>query len=132
MDVGVSGLVTCVLAKRGCQLAQRLGYRIIRDGVYQSKFEGSRRRDFFGGYEKLQRPSLPNQTRQALRASPSRHQAKGSAAMSEDRIRSGNSSMTGEREIEASTHAVAFYGGDDRGGITGDCIMSCCPMTENS
>src|ERR1035437_5949343 len=78
--------------------------------------------DFFRGGEKLQRSSLSDQARQALRSSPSGHEAKSGAAMSEDGVGSGDSSVTGEREIEASAHAVAFDGGDGGRGIAGDCV----------
>src|SRR5208282_2675141 len=69
----------------------------------------------------------PDQARQALRASPSGHEAESGAAMSEDGVRCGDPAVTGEREIETSAHAVAFDGGDDGGGIAGECVHECLP-----
>jgi len=42
--------------------------------------------------------------------------------MSENGAGSGDSAVTGEREIKASAHAVAFDRSDDRGGIACDCV----------
>ncbi|MGA9413781.1 MAG: hypothetical protein WBV60_03775, partial [Terriglobales bacterium] len=64
-------------------MPERLGNRIGGDGIHQSNLESPRGRDFFCSGKKLQRPSLPDQTRQALRPSPSGHEAESRAAMSE-------------------------------------------------
>ena len=116
---------------RGLQLTQRLRNRIVGDGIHHSDFEGSGGGDFFRGDEKLERSALPDQARQALRTSPSGHEAESGAAMSKDGMGRGDPAVTGEREIETSAHAVAIDGGDDRGGKLAIAFMSVCPMAEN-
>lgn len=83
--------------KSELQLTQSFGDGIVGDGIHQSHFQGSGGGDLLRGDEKLQRPSLSDQARQALRSSPSGHEAEGGAAMSEDGVRSGDPAMTGER-----------------------------------
>ena len=85
-----------------------LGNGIVGDRIDHSYFEGSGSGDFFRGDEKFQRSALPDQARQALRASPSGHEAESGTAMSEDGVGRGDPAMTGEREIQSSAHAVAF------------------------
>ena len=63
-----------------------------------------------------------------MRPTPSGHQAESRAAMSEDGVRSGDSTVTRECEVETSAHAMAFDGGDDRGGIGFDCVHE--PLSE--
>jgi len=101
------------------------GDGIIGDSIHQSDFERSRGVNFFCGDEEFQRSGLPDQARQALRASPSGDEAECSAAMSEDGLGCGDPAVTGEREVETSAHAVAFDGGDDAGRIAGDCVHQC-------
>ncbi len=101
---------------------QNLGHRIVGNGIHQSNFQRPPRGNFFRGHKKFQRSSLPNQPRQALRASPSRHETKSGTAMSERRVRRSNSSVTGQREIKTSSHAGAFNRGDDRSRVAGDGI----------
>jgi len=97
-----------------------MSHRIVGDGIHQSNFQRPRGGNFFRSHEKLQRPTLPDQSRQTLRSSPSGHEAQSSAAMSEHGVRRGNSAMTSQREIKTSAHAVAFNRGDHRSGIAGD------------
>ncbi len=106
-------------------MTQGLGDGIVCDCIHQSDFEGSGGGDFFCGDKKFQRSALPDQARQPLRASPSGHEAESGAAMSEDGVGRGDPAVTGEREIKTSAHAVAFDGGDDRGGIAGECVHEC-------
>ena len=80
------------------------------------------RQRFFRRCQKLQRSSLPNQTRQALRPSPSGHEAESRAAMSEHRVRRGDPAVTCQRKIKPSAHAMALDRSDNRSGITGDCV----------
>ena len=101
-------------------MAHSLSDRIIGDCIHQSDFEGSDGGDFFRGNEQLERPALPDQAWQALRAAPSGHEAESGAAMSKDCVRSGDPPVTGERKIKPSAHAVAFDRGDDGDGIAGD------------
>src|SRR5208282_6014558 len=75
--------------------------------------------------KKFQRSALPDEARQALRTSPSGHEAESGAAMSEDGVGCGDPAVTGEREIKTSAHAVAFDGGDHGGGIAGECVHEC-------
>ena len=67
---------------------------------------------FLGGQKHLQRPSLADQARQTLRPAPSRYQSKGSAAVSEDGVRTGNASLARQSEIKTSAHTVAVDGRD--------------------
>jgi len=41
--------------------------------------------------------------------------------MAEGGLGRGDAMVTGESQVEASTHAVAFNGGNDGGGMAGDC-----------
>lgn len=107
------------------QLTQRLRNRIVGDGIHHSDFERLCGGDFFRGDEKLERSALADQTRQALRTSPSGHEAESGAAMSKDGVGRGDPAVTGEREIETSAHAVAINGGDDGDGVAGDCVHEC-------
>ncbi len=102
------------------QSPQCLRHGIVGDRIHQSNFESSRGGDFFRRDKKLQRSSLPDQSRQALRPSPSRHEAEGGATMAKNSVGRGDPAVTGEREIETSAHAVAFDRGHDRRGIAGD------------
>jgi hypothetical protein len=117
-----SGLAGC-----GCELTHGLGDGIVRDCINQSDFEGSRGGNLFCGDKKLQRSALPDQARQALRASPSGHEAESGAAMSEDGVGRGDPAVTGEREIKTSAHAVAFDGSDDGDGIARECVHESLP-----
>src|ERR1035437_3576687 len=110
----------CAPSARRLQLAQRLGNGIVGDCIHQSNFERASGGAFFCGDEKLQRSAFPDQAWQALHTSPSGHEAESGAAMSEDGVGSGDPSVTGERKIKTSSHAVAFDRGNDGGGITGD------------
>jgi len=103
-------------------LPERYGYGIFGESIHQSNFESSGGWDFFCGNEKFQSLALPDQAWQALRASPSGHKTEGGAAVSENGVGSGDPAVTGEREIKASAHTVAFDGGNDGGGIAGDCV----------
>src|SRR6202142_4187891 len=101
--------------------------RGFRDGVggdciEQSNLKGSRSGDFFRRYKKLERSSLPDQAGETLRSSPTCDQAQSGAAMAEDRAGGGDSAMTGEGQVESSTHAMAFDGGGYRGGLAGNCV----------
>lgn len=94
--------------------SQRLSQRIVADGFDKSDLEGAGAGHFFGSDEEFQCSSLPDQPREALRPTPTGHQAKRGAAMSEDRMRRSNPPMTSERQIESPTHAMSFNGRDHR------------------
>jgi len=103
-------------------LPERLGNGIAGDGIHQSNLQRPRGGDFFRSDKKLQRPSLPDQARQALRPSPSRHQSESGASMSEHGVRGRDPAVTGDCKIKSSAHAVALDRSDDRSRITGDCV----------
>jgi hypothetical protein len=101
-------------------LPEGLIKHIVGDRVHQSDFKSSDGCDFFRRDEKLQGSALPDQAWQALRASPAGHETQSGTTMSKDSIGSGDPTVTSEREIETSAHAVAFDHGDDRRWIADD------------
>ena len=89
--------------------------RVLHDCLHQSKAESLLRADLFSGYEHFESAGLANQPGQPLRSSPSGDESERGATVAEHRAGCGNTAMTGERQIEASTHAVAGNGGVDGG-----------------
>src|SRR5271166_2514588 len=101
-------------------MTQSSGDRITGDCIHQSDFERSYSGDFFCRDEHLERSAFSDQAWQALRTSPSGHEAEGGAAMSEDGVGSGNPAMARQRKIKPSAHAMALNRGEDGEGIAGD------------
>ena len=106
---------------------ERRGQGVGGDGIDESAAPGFGGVEFFSGEEHLQRAGLADEPRQSLRAAPSGDEAKGGPAVSEDGVRPGDAALAGEGEVEASTHAVAVYGGDCRGGEVGDGLHQALP-----
>jgi hypothetical protein len=80
-------------------LMKRLRDRIIGEYIHQADIERSRGRDFLCRDKKFECSSLPDQARQSLRASPSRHESESRTAMSKDGMGRGDSAVTGECEV---------------------------------
>ncbi len=98
------------------------GDGILGECVDQADGKCSLRRDFLGCDKQLERSSLSDQARQALRSAPTCDEAERCSAMAEHRVGRGNSVMASEREVESSAHAMAFNGGDYGSGKSGDGI----------
>jgi hypothetical protein len=97
-------------------LLQDVCQGILDDRIYQAYLQRSLGVDLFGRYQHFKRPGFANEPRKALRPSPARDQAEGSAAVTEDGVGRGDAAMAGKREIEASAHAVAGDGRERWGG----------------
>ncbi len=82
---------------------------------------------FFSGKKHGKCATSSHESRQALGSAPSGHEAQGRASMSEDGVRGRDAVMTGQRQVESSTHAVAMNRGIDRGGKPGDSIHEVLP-----
>jgi hypothetical protein len=88
--------------------------------IHQADPESFRRVQFFGGKEHLQGAAFADQTGKTLGAAPSRDESEGGATVAKDCMRGCNAMATGESEIEASTHAIAFDRGVGRRGMGRD------------
>ena len=88
--------------------AKCFGDRIIRDSVDQAYAQGFAGMNFLGPGKQSEGSRFSNETRKTLCATPSGHQSKRRPTVSKDGVRRGDAAMTGERQIESSTHAVTF------------------------
>ena len=94
--------------------------RIAGYCIHQANVERTVRRDFLGRNQQLERSSLPDEPRETLGSSPTCDQAQSGAAMAKYRAGSGKSTMTGEGQIESSSHAMAVDRSNYKSRITGD------------
>src|SRR5580700_8746973 len=92
-----------------------LGYRVVDQRVHQSNLQSLRSVDLFRRSKELKRAGRSHNPREALRASPSRHQPECGAAMSEHGRGSRDAPATAQRQIQSSAHAVTLDGRVYRG-----------------
>lgn len=79
---------------------------ILHDGIHQADPQSLRSCDLLGGNKQFQGSSFANQTRQALRSSPTRDQSESGSAMPKDCMGRRDSIMTGQCQIQTAPHAI--------------------------